>query len=135
MQPRTVAIALAAGRVAIGAAMFAAPKLAGRAFIGEAARSEGAQVALRAFAVRDLALGVGTLAALDDPERSHNWVEAGIIADAGDFLAIGIGRRALGPVTSLAMMAMASSASAAGLWLREQFRAQAEEADTATSLH
>jgi hypothetical protein len=78
---------------------------------------------------------VGALAALDDPDRSRNWVEAGIIADAGDFLAVRIGRRALGPVTTLAMMATAGGASAAGLWLREQFRAQAEEADAATSLH
>lgn len=120
MQARLVTIALAAGRVAVGTAAFVAPKVVARGWIGSAADLPGTQVAVRAFAVRDLALGLGALASLDDPARTRNWVEAGIIADAGDFAATVMGKGTDSRLGAIGVLAIAGGAAATGMWLRDQ---------------
>lgn len=119
MQTRIVTMALAVGRVAIGTAAFVAPRRIGRGWLGSAADLRGTQIAIRAFAVRDVALGLGTLASLDDPVRTRNWVEAGIIADAGDAAATVMGRGSDAKLASLGVLAIAVGAVATGLRLRE----------------
>lgn len=115
------AIAIAAGRIAIGAAAFAAPRAALRGWLGDDVDGRGTQMAIRAFAARDIALGLGTLAALDEPSRAKNWVEAGIIADAGDFTATLLGKGHGGALGTLGVLAVAGGATATGLWLRDQY--------------
>ncbi len=121
MEARKAAVALAAGRVALGAAIFAAPGLVGRDWLGSAAEEPGTKIAMRGLGARDAAIGVGLLAALDDPERARNWVEAGIIADAADFVATALGRGAGSRTAATAVLAIAGSAAVAGLWVRQQF--------------
>lgn len=125
MEARMATIALAAGRIAIGTAAFVAPRAVMRGWIGAAANDRGTQIAVRGLAVRDVALGLGTLAALDDPGRTKNWIEAGIIADAGDFTATAMGGREARGRASLGVMAIAGGAAAAGMWLRGQLTTDA----------
>lgn len=120
MEARQVAVALAAGRIAIGTAAFVAPRLVGRSWLGEVSGADGTKIALRGLGARDAAIGVGLLAALDEPARARNWVEAGVIADAGDFVATALGRHAGRRSAAAAVLAIAGGAAATGVWLRNQ---------------
>ncbi len=124
MDGRTIATILAAGRVAIGTAAFVAPGLVGRQWLGEVADEAGTKIALRGLGVRDAAIGIGLLAAGDDRERTRNWLEAGIISDAGDFLATSMGRGAGTRAAAAGVMAVAGGATIAGLWARQLLTAE-----------
>lgn len=88
---RRGATAVAAGRVAIGVVALTAPPLIARPWIGPAADSAQARVLARALGGRDLALGLGALAALRFPESGAGsagaWVGAAAMADALDVAA------------------------------------------------
>jgi hypothetical protein len=88
---RRGAAAVAAGRVAIGLAALAVPSVPSRPWVGAAADDLAATVFGRALGARDVALGVGTLAALRrtaaDPESASVWVAAGALSDALDVAA------------------------------------------------
>ena len=58
MSARDAARAIAAGRVAAGAAFLVAPALTGRGWIGEDAERPGVQAIFRALGIRDLILGL-----------------------------------------------------------------------------
>jgi len=81
-------LASAAGRLMIGIGMLAAPEPALRALgfseVGPATVAVG-----RIAGIRDLVLGVATLAARDDPDRLRTATLANAVADAGDTLAFG----------------------------------------------
>jgi hypothetical protein len=93
---RRGATALALGRTAIGVAALASPALIARPWVGEAS-GPAARVLGRALGGRDLALGLGALAALQRvppppvppgaPGRAGAWVAAGALADSLDVLA------------------------------------------------
>jgi len=118
MDARTLVTLLAAGRVAVGTAAFLAPQKFASGWIGTSAAQPGVSVAVRAYAVRDLALGVGTLAALGDPTRSRAWLEAGILSDSGDAAATIMARRELPRLTSLAVFGVAVGAAWIGAMAR-----------------
>ena len=88
---RRGAAALAAGRVALGLAALAWPSVPARPWVGAAADDLAAQVFGRALGARDLALGLGALAALRGPAAEPGpacaWVAAGALADALDVAA------------------------------------------------
>lgn len=111
---------LAGGRIAVGLSLFLAPGRSGRAWFGEVADEPGTKVATRAFGVRDLALGVGTLAALESGRDTTRWTEAGIIADVGDILATLLSRDTLPDGALPAVLTVAGGAAAAGAWLRRE---------------
>ncbi len=127
MEARTAALVLAAGRVAIGTAAFAAPAIVGRDWLGGVAESAGTKIALRGLGARDVAIGIGLLATLDEPARARNWVEAGVLADAGDFVATALGRGAGSRTAATAVLGIAGSAALAGLWIRQQLTGQLVE--------
>jgi hypothetical protein len=107
-----VARALAAGRVAIGAALCAAPQL-GAQWVGADGRRPGARTLTRALGARDAALGLGTLLAADTAELRH-WLLASSLSDAVD-LAATFGRP---PSTRRSVvMAMAAAAAATSVIL------------------
>jgi hypothetical protein len=98
---RRGATALAVGRTAIGVAALARPSLIARPWVGEAG-GPAPQVLGRALGSRDLALGLGALAALSRVPlsrvplsrvppgaagRAGAWVGAGALADSLDVLA------------------------------------------------
>jgi hypothetical protein len=88
---RRGAMAVAAGRVALGLTALAWPVLPARPWVGAPADDLAARVFGRALGARDLALGLGALAALRRPAAGARpacaWVAAGALADALDVAA------------------------------------------------
>ncbi|HSK21594.1 MAG TPA: hypothetical protein VK906_00370 [Egicoccus sp.] len=111
--------ALAATRIALGVALFVAPRQAARGWIGGDVDGVGTAAAVRGLGARDVALGVGLLAASgprDDHRDLHRWLEAGIVADVADAAAtVLMGRPDL---KRGAVVALAASGAAIGGWLR-----------------
>jgi hypothetical protein len=87
VEARDLALSNARGRMAIGAALVVAPRLAGPMWIGSDADSRAVKVLARAFGARDLALGLGTAVAIDRGKPVRGWLEGAALADAVDFLA------------------------------------------------
>jgi hypothetical protein len=88
---RRGATAVAAGRVALGVTALAWPWVPARPWVGAAADDVAARVFGRALGARDLALGLGALAALQGPAAgagsARAWVAAGALSDALDVMA------------------------------------------------
>jgi hypothetical protein len=115
---RRGATVVAAGRVALGVTALAWPKVPARPWVGAAADDVAARVFGRALGARDLALGLGALAALrgpaaqDGPARA--WVAAGALSDALDVAASLSSWRELPRVTRWLVVASAGGAALAG---------------------
>ncbi|MEA2828458.1 MAG: hypothetical protein QOG43_2897 [Actinomycetota bacterium] len=93
---RATAKAIAVGRMALGASYSLAPGLALRLWPGQGSDDEpAARFLARSTGVRDLAIGIGTFLALQKDAPARGWLEAGMLADAGDALAVVLGFRAL----------------------------------------
>jgi hypothetical protein len=110
------AVGLAAGRLAIGGALWLAPAACARALgFGVLDRRELALA--RIAATRDLLLGVWQLRGLGDPVELRRASTAVAVADAGDALAFALvladGERTAG----LRGLAAAVPASLAGAWV------------------
>lgn len=84
---RTAAAVIAAGRLAFGLGLFAAPERLASGWLGADAGRAPAKIALRGLGARDIAISAGTLAALGDERRLAHWVAASIGCDASDVLA------------------------------------------------
>jgi hypothetical protein len=112
---RSVARITAAGRVAIGAALLLAPQAVTRAWTGPTGALPGARLLGRGLGVRDLALGLGVIGALDrgDP-RTRDWVRASAVADVGDALATVLAYRHLPKRSRFGVLLLASGAALAG---------------------
>ena len=118
---RSLITGLAAGRVAVGAAMLIRPEVAVRGWIGRRAASYGGtRTITRAFGARDLSLGAGALAAMAGGRDARDWVIAGAFSDAADLVAtlkgddIPVTGRIL--VTALAGTAIATAAGYLATW-------------------
>ena len=83
------AVALAAGRIAIGAFTWVAPQPAAKVFGLEADPKFG--YIARLFGARDVALGVGVLTTSGDAHRS--WLQLGLACDGLDTVAAMLGER------------------------------------------
>lgn len=95
---RQGATAVAAGRVLLGVAALARPSVPARPWVGASADDLAAQVFGRALGARDIALGLGALAALrqsrpagSGPARTRSasaaacaWLAAGALSDGLD---------------------------------------------------
>jgi hypothetical protein len=88
---RRGALTVAAGRVALGLTALAWPAIPARPWVGASADDLAARVFGRALGARDLALGLGALAALArpgaEPGPAASWVAAGALSDALDVAA------------------------------------------------
>lgn len=89
---RATAIALGAGRVAIGAGLWLAPRR-GATALGFGEIDGPALTLARIAATRDLVLGVWQLRTIDDPRRLRAAALATATADAGDALAFTLALR------------------------------------------
>jgi hypothetical protein len=85
---RYSAAAVAVGRVGLGVAALVSPSVPARPWVGSSADELGAHVFGRALGARDLALGLGALAAAgnasSDPRSAGAWYAAGALSDALD---------------------------------------------------
>jgi len=118
---RRGAVALAAARTAIGVVALASPPLVGRPWVGDAADATSGRVLARALGGRDLALGLGALAAVrqlplagSSPRAAGLWVGMGALADSVDLLATATAWDRLPPVGRWLVAASAGGAAAAG---------------------
>jgi hypothetical protein len=120
MHPRTLARFLAGTRVAIGLALFVAPRQAARSWLGDAVDDAGARMGVRGLGARDVALGAGLLAAIEDGGSPDRWLEAGAVADLADAAAVLMAREERPTAIVAATLAVAGGAAALGLWLRDR---------------
>jgi hypothetical protein len=86
--PRTIALALARGRVVFGLVALLVPGLACTLLFGSS--SPAARALCRMLGVRDLVLGVGAITSLKEQTQDAEWVSMGAVSDAVDSLAMWI---------------------------------------------
>jgi hypothetical protein len=120
MDARDLAVGLAGGRTAIGVVSLLAPGLVGRAMIGPDGDSGGTRVLLRVIGARDLALGLGVLAALDRKAPAHGWLRASAVVDGLDLAGSVLARRHLRPAVFPAAAAAATAGALLSGWLAGQ---------------
>jgi hypothetical protein len=113
---RDGARAVAAGRVALGLTALAWPSVPARPWVGASADDLAARVFGRALGARDLALGLGALAALQGADRgpAGTWIAAGALSDALDVAASLASWRDLPRVSRWLVVASAGGAALAG---------------------
>ena len=80
---RRMAVAHALTRTAVGAGLLASPVLA-RSWLGPGVDEGGGRVAVRAFAVRELVVGVGLLSSLRAGAPVRRWFALGTLFEAVD---------------------------------------------------
>jgi hypothetical protein len=104
--------------VALGLTALAWPEVPARPWVGASADDLAARVFGRALGARDLALGLGALAALQgpgaEPGSAAAWVAAGALSDALDVAASVASWRDLPRVTRWLVAASAGGAALTG---------------------
>jgi hypothetical protein len=117
---RRGAVAVAAGRVALGVTALVLPSVPARPWVGAAADGVAARVFGRALGARDVALGLGALAALRSPAEAGAgsgawvWVAAGALSDVLDVAASVTSWRELPRAGRWLVVASAGGAALAG---------------------
>lgn len=110
---------LALGRSGIGAVMVGAPRVVPQALGVDSATATQMAWAVRMLGAREIAMGLGTLAALRGGDRraARLWVAGGVLADAVDALAVAgaLSRGRLRGSTGLGLVLTASAAAALGV--------------------
>jgi hypothetical protein len=109
-------LALGVVRLGVGAALVAAPRWAGRIWVGPGADGPGSLVFARALGARDVLLGLRILEAVRAGEPATRWIQAGFAADAADLTATLIAGRHLEGSRRIAMPLVAGAVAAAGVW-------------------
>ena len=119
---RLAALGLAAGRIAIGAGLWLAPRPSTRA-LGFAELDSPALALARIAATRDLVLGAWQLSALDRRDRLRRATIGVAVADGGDALtfALALGDRRT-RAAGLRGLPVAGAAAVAGAWLAGRLR-------------
>jgi hypothetical protein len=120
---RRGATAMAVARTAIGVVALASPALVGRPWVGTTAEGTQGRVLARALGGRDLALGLGALAALQQLAPAGTgqsgsvaglWVGMGAMADSLDVLATAIAWDRLPAIGRWLVAASAGGAAVVG---------------------
>ena len=111
-------VGVAAGRVALGLTALIRPAVPSRPWVGTGPDDLTARVFGRALGGRDLALGLGALAALAradaEPAAASAWVAAGALSDTLDVAASLASWSELPKVGRLLVVASAAGAALAG---------------------
>ncbi|MDQ3985122.1 MAG: hypothetical protein M3280_01300 [Actinomycetota bacterium] len=84
MNGRETARILGLVRLGLGVVSFVLPKTTMKMWIGQEAKPYPTNMVLRGMAARDIALGIGLLAALENDGQVRGWLEGGAAADLGD---------------------------------------------------
>ena len=85
LDERDLARMLSLGRALLGTVAWIAPRRFARLWTGTADTASAAvPIATRGLAARDIALGLGTLMALEGDGPVRRWLEAQALADASD---------------------------------------------------
>ena len=116
MAPRDAARVLAAGRIAVGAALLAAPRLTLGMWIGREAADRAVAPVGRALGVREVLLGGILLHTLDRPQVGSRWLRMLAVCETVDLAATVMAGRALPPAGRALVVAMAGAGAAGELW-------------------
>lgn len=114
---RYAAVTVAAARAGLGVAALLWPSVPARPWVGSSADDPGARVLGRALGARDLALGLGALAAAGKAPSARAvgaWFAAGALADALDVAVTAAAWPRLPRRTRWLVAASSSGAAAAG---------------------
>lgn len=111
LDDRDLARLLGLGRVLFGAAALVAPRSAVRIWTGEGEGSTTLPMAVRGMGARDLAIGMGTLVALENDGSVSRWLEAGAVADAADAFATMTSWRKLPGLRRMGLLALEVAAA------------------------
>jgi hypothetical protein len=113
---RSIAFAVATGRIAIGTAVILFPGRVATGWIGPRGADPGARLLAVTIGARDLAVGAGAALALREGSGARNWVLAGAAADFADLAATLRYRSSLPRLAAVGVAAMAAAGAVAGLW-------------------
>jgi hypothetical protein len=117
MDAAKLAMTLARGRIAIGAVAVTLPGVAARV-MGEKSGSKGlAPLFARMLGARDMALGLGTVIALDRGSPVRGWLEGSALSDSVDCLACVLARDRMSPRASTASAVLGGGSAIAGVLL------------------
>lgn len=119
LEEREVARFMGALRVGLGVAMFVAPNKVVKSWTGDGTQSLPSTMALRGMAVRDIAIGLGLVKAVELETSTRGWLEAGALSDAGDAVATLLSWRELGGVRRLFWFATEAGAAVLQMQLAE----------------
>lgn len=118
---RRAAWLTAAGRVALGAAVLAAPERVMTRWLGEGnAKHGGVKDLGRGLAARDIALGMAALATLDDPVLGPRVQLGCALADGADAVSTLLERRSLPRISALGTVLVAGGAAVAGVFFARE---------------
>ncbi len=120
MTARTLAALQAAGRLALGGGIAAAPSLLAGGWVGGVADRPGGRVLATGLGGRDVALALGTVAALRGGRGVRPWLRAGMLADTADLVATLRARGSLPPAAVPVVAAIAGGSVALGAWLQRE---------------
>jgi hypothetical protein len=122
-----IALGIGTGRLAVGGAMLLAPTFSVRLLGVDAATAKRVRFLARTTAVRDAALGAGTLVgALGSgaPSGAASWLLAGAVADGMDAVALAaaLRQRAVRALPAAAVAVGAAATAVVGGWAAIQLR-------------
>jgi hypothetical protein len=120
LDAKELAQLLSLGRIVIGAAAVLAPRRFTRAWTGERSEAAVSVIATRGLGARDIALGLGTLRALDGEGPVRPWLEAQALADASDTVSTLSVFGQLPPLRRILGLATAAGACYIGLRLASE---------------
>jgi hypothetical protein len=123
MKPRDLAVGLSGARIAIGVVSLLAPGVVCRAMMGPEGDSGGTRLLLRVVGARDLALGIGALAAMDRGGPLQGWLRASAVVDGLDAAGSLLARHRLRPAVVPAAAAAATSGALLSGWLAGRLEA------------
>ncbi len=117
----TAARAIATARIGAGVVFVVAPKWSMRKWTGEFSDTAAGRMGARGLGGRDLAIGIGTIRALQTGRGARDWVRAGALADATDALAVLSAFGRLPKIRRLLYLASAVGATYLGIYLSGEF--------------
>ena len=119
MEERDLARMLAWGRIGIGIAGALMPSTLARAWTGRRQPAFPTNMIAKGLGVRDIALGVGLLTALDGSGSAKPWLRAGAAADAADAAGTLGSWSELGRLRGLGLLTLEVGAAVVGLSLAD----------------
>ena len=114
MEDATLAISVARCRIAIGVAAVLTPGLATRVLGGRRGSEGIAPLLARMLGARDIALGLGTVIALDRGKPVRGWLEGSALADTLDCVACLLAREHMSPTAFRASAGLGAASAVMG---------------------